>query len=77
MIVGIVISIIGRNRLIPTGLEPVLNHSEKSYIAFYYRQFFENSKLKRSNMDLVLSASSGQITKLCIIGFFSMAKNWF
>ena len=35
-----------RNRLISTGLEPVLSHIEKSCIASYYRQFSMNNKIK-------------------------------
>ena len=35
-----------RNRLISIGLEPVLNHTEKSNIASYYRQFCMNIKIK-------------------------------
>ena len=32
-------SVLLQNRLISTGLEPVLSHTEKSCIASYYRQF--------------------------------------
>ena len=35
-----------RNRLKSPGLEPVLSHTDKSYIASYYRQFFTNIKIK-------------------------------
>ena len=35
-----------RNRLISTGLEPVLSHTEKSCIASYYTQFSTNIKIK-------------------------------
>ena len=35
-----------QNRLISTGLEPVLSHTEKSCIASYYKQFFDVYILK-------------------------------
>ena len=34
------------NRLISAGLEPVLSHTEKSFIVSYYRQFSTNNKMK-------------------------------
>ena len=33
-----------QNRLISAGLEPVLSHYEKSYVASYYIQFCTNNK---------------------------------
>ncbi len=44
------------NQLISTGLEPVLSHTEKSYIASYYKQFPTHIKIKNIKSISVLLA---------------------
>ena len=39
-----------RNRLISAGLEPVLSHTEKSFIISYYIQFSTNIKMYNHNI---------------------------
>ena len=47
-----------RNRWISAGLEPVLNHTEKSCIVLYYRQFSMNNKIKKNLIFILLSAKA-------------------
>ncbi len=43
----IIFSIWLRNRIISAGLEPVFSHTEKLYLASYYRQFLQLLKYKQ------------------------------
>ena len=45
-----------QNRLISARLEPVLSHTQKSYIVSYYSQFSTNSKMKNQNINVIVWA---------------------
>ena len=57
-----------RNRLTIAGLEPVLNHTEKSCIATYYKQFSTNIKIKINTSFSFIILYFNICGKLCMIG---------